>query len=146
MKRPLARLLQYAIVLVGVVALAFLLAEPLFEGRNAHATLNQVYLGDPFLAFAYVGSIPFFVALVQAFRVLGFAAAQGVFPPTLATSLRNIRYCALAIIGFVAVGEAVIMSNASDDRAGGVFMGLLITVASLAVAAASLFLERRTAR
>ena len=48
----------------------------------------------------------------------------------------------LVLIGFVAVGEIFIMLGNSDDRAGGVFMGILITFASIVVAAAMAVLER----
>ena len=71
MNRLLARILQVAVVLFGIAALAFLLVEPHLEGRNAHATVFQVYFHDPFLAFAYLGSIAFFAAVFQALKVLG---------------------------------------------------------------------------
>ena len=51
-------------------------------------------------------------------------------------------HCAIAIIGFVAVGEVIIMLGSSDDRAGGVFMGVIITAASIVAATAMTFLER----
>src|SRR5882757_4418154 len=72
-KRPLVptKFLQAVIVLIGIGALALMLWEPHIEGRNAHATLFEIYFKDPFLAYAYIASIPFFVALYQAFKVLG---------------------------------------------------------------------------
>ena len=72
MKRSSTIFLQVVIVLIGIGALALLLWEPHVEGRNAHATLFEIYFKDPFLAYAYVASIPFFVALYQAFKVLGY--------------------------------------------------------------------------
>ena len=71
MKRSSTIFLQVVIVLIGVGALAFMLREPHIEGRNAHVTLFEIYFKDPFLAYAYIASIPFFVALYQAFKVLG---------------------------------------------------------------------------
>ena len=38
MNPVLSRLLQLAVLLVALGALAFLLVEPVFEGRNAHST------------------------------------------------------------------------------------------------------------
>jgi hypothetical protein len=49
-----------------------MLWEPHVEGVNAHATLFEKYF-NPFVVYAYVASIPFFVALYQAFKVLGYA-------------------------------------------------------------------------
>jgi hypothetical protein len=56
-----------------------MLWEPHLEGRNAHATLFQIYFNDPFLAYAYMASIAFFVALYQAFKLLGHIARNEVF-------------------------------------------------------------------
>jgi hypothetical protein len=126
MNPVLARSFQLAVVLAACGALVFLLVEPVFEGRNAHATLFQVYFNDPFLAFVYVGSIPFFIAAFQLFKVLGFAACHGAFPPTVDASLRRVRACAFAIAGFVAIALAFIMWHESDDRAGGVAMCAIV--------------------
>ncbi|MEO6094134.1 MAG: DUF2975 domain-containing protein [Fibrobacteria bacterium] len=133
--------LQAVISLIGVGALAFMLWEPHLEGRNAHATLFAIYFKDPFLAYAYVASIPFFAALYQAFKVLGFLGEDQAFSRAIAKALRTINACALTLIGFVAVGEIAIFSMDSDDRAGGVFMGILIAFGSVVIAAAAALFE-----
>jgi hypothetical protein len=46
------------------------------------------------------------------------------------------------MIGFVAVGELFILLNESDDRAGGVFMGILITFPSMVIATTMAVVER----
>ena len=142
MKRGATLFLRAVLVLIGIGALALLLWEPHIEGRNAHATLLAIYFKDPFLAYAYIASIPFFVGLYQGFKVLGRAGQNEEFSPSAARSLRTIRYCAIAIIGFVAGGEVFIMLSESDDRAGGVFVGILIMFASIVVATATAVLER----
>src|SRR5919112_2006604 len=142
MKRSSTAFLQMVIVLIGIAALALMLWEPHVEGRNAHATPFEIYFKDPFLAYAYVGSIPFFVALYQAFRVLGYAGQNEVFWEAAVKALRTIKYCAIALIGFVAGVEIFIMLHTSDDRAGGVFMGILITFGSVVIAAAAATFER----
>src|SRR6266487_4435707 len=109
MKKSSTVFLQAVIVLIGIGALALLLWEPHIEGRNAHATLFQIYFNDPFLAYAYIGSISFFVALYQAFKVLGYVGSNKVFSQAAVKALRTIKYCAIAIIGFVAGGEIFIM-------------------------------------
>jgi hypothetical protein len=133
--------LQIVIVVIGIGALALLLWEPHIEGRNAHATLFEIYFKDPFLAYAYIASISFFVALYQSFKVLGYIGQNKVFSQPAVRALGTIKLCAIAIIGFVAVGEIFIMLSNSDDRAGGVFMGILITFGSVAIAAAAAMFE-----
>ena len=143
MKRSSTIFLQIVIVLIGIGALALLLWEPHLEGRNAHATNFEIYFKDPFLALVYIGSLPFFFALYQAFKVLGYAGQDNVFSPAAVKALRTIRYCALATIGSVVIEELIIMLNhGSDDAAGGVFMGVLITFGSMVIATAAAMFER----
>jgi hypothetical protein len=142
MKRSSTIFLQVVIVLIGIGALALMLWEPHIEGRNAHATLFEIYFKDPFLAYAYIASISFFVALFQAFKVLGYVGQNKVFSQAAVKALRTIKFCAIAIIGFVAVGEIFIIFGNSDDRAGGVFMGILITFGSIVIATAAAMFER----
>lgn len=134
--------LQAVIVLIGIGALAFMLWEPHIEGRNAHATPFEIYFKDPFLAYAYLASIPFFVALYQAFKILGDIGQNKAFSQATVKALRTIKFCALGIIGFVAVGEFFIMLNDSDDRAGGVFIGILVAFGSVVIAAVASIFER----
>ena len=143
MKKSLTIFLQVVIVLIGIGAFALLLWEPRIEGRNAHATNFEIYFKDPFLALVYIGSIPFFAALYQAFKVLGYAGQNKIFSQAAVKALRTIKYCALTIIGFVVVEEIIIMLNhGSDDPAGGIFMGVLITFGSIVVATAAAMFER----
>ena len=142
MKQTPTIFLQVVIVLIGIGALVLMLWEPHIEGRNAHATVFDIYFNDPFLAYAYIASIPFFMALYQVFKVLGYARQDKAFSLEAVKALRTIKYCAKAIIGFVAIGEIFIMLNNSDDRAGGVFIGILITFGSLITIAAATVFER----
>ncbi len=131
------------VVLIGIGTLALLLWEPHVEGVNAHATFFEMYFKDPFLVLVYIGSIPFFTALYQAFKVLGYAGQNEVFSQAAVKALRTIKYCAMAIIGFVVAEEIFIMLNhGSDDPAGGFFMGLLITFGSIVGAALAMMFER----
>jgi hypothetical protein len=134
--------LRAVIVFIGIGALALMLWEPHVEGRNAHATLFEIYFKDPFLAYAYLASIAFFVALYQAFKVLGYIGHNRALSPANGKDLRATKVCALAIVGFVAVGELFIMLGDSDDRAGGVVIGILITFGSIVIATAAAMFER----
>ncbi len=144
MKKSSIIFLQIVIVLIGIGALGLLLWEPRIEGVNAHATtFSEIYLDDPFLALVYTGSIAFFVAVYQAFKLLGHIGQNKVFSPEAVKALRTIKYCAIIIIGFVVVEEGFIMLNhGNDDAAGGVFMGVLITFGSVVIATAAAMFER----
>jgi hypothetical protein len=144
MKRSSTVFLQIVVVLIGIGALALMLWEPHIEGRNKHATLFEIYFKDPFLAYAYVASIPFFVALYQAFKLLGYAGQNKVFSPAAVKAMRTIKVCAIAIIGFVAVSVVFMPFSGPDDDDGpqGVVMRILVAFGSIVVATVAAMFER----
>lgn len=142
MKRSSTISLQIVIVFIGIGMLALLLWEPHIEGRNKHATLFEIYFKDSFLAYVYIGSIPFFAALYQAFKVLGYAGQNNIFSQAAVKALRTIKYCAIAIIGFAAVSVFFLLFSDPDDRPAGVFMRILIAFPSIVVATAAAMFER----
>jgi len=131
-------------VLIGIGTLAFLLWKPHIEGRNAHATLFEIYFNDPFLACAYIASIPIFVALYQAFKALAYVRQNKTFSPAAVQTMRTIKYCATAMAGFVVAGEAAlfIVQRGKEDIAGGVVMGLVLIFVSAVIANAAAMFER----
>lgn len=143
MRRRSAIFLQTAIVLFGIAVFVFLLWEPLVEGRNAHATLFEVYFNDAFLACAYLASIPFFVGLYQAFKLFG-DAGRNEFSRRSLRALRTLKYCALIVLAPVLAGEAYlfIVVRGQDDIAGGVATGIFVAFFSIATAAAAALFER----
>lgn len=144
MKRSTAIALQAVIAAIGFAVLVFLLWEPQIEGRNAHATPFEIYFHDPFLVCAYIASIPFFVALYQAFKLVGGAGRDGIFSQRAVRALRMIRLCAFILIACVAAGEACLAFGVggSDDIAGGVAMGVLVALLATAIATAAALFER----
>jgi hypothetical protein len=144
MTRISAGLLQGLTVVLGIAAGTLLLVEPHFEGRNAHATVFQVYCNDPFLAYVYVGSIPFFVALRRAFGMFGGWRRDGVCSAATAQALRTIRVCAACAGAFV-VGAAVVILGWGDreDRPQGIVMCTVATLVAMGVAAAATWLARK---
>jgi succinate dehydrogenase hydrophobic anchor subunit len=133
--------LQVVTVLFGIGALAFILWEPHVEGANAHATLFQMYF-NPFVVYAFIGSTPFFAALYHAFKVLGYVRHNTAFSQAAVNSLRIIKYCALALIGFVAVSVIFMIGGDREDRPAGLFMRILVTFPSIIVATAAAISER----
>lgn len=130
-------------MLIGIVALALMLWEPHLEGRNVNATVFEIYFRDPFLAYVYFASISFFVGLFQAFRVLGYTRHGRIFSHEAVRALRIMKYCAVAMIGFVVVAEIfIIFAISDDDRAGGVVMGVLVIFGSIVIATLAAVSER----
>jgi Protein of unknown function (DUF2975) len=143
-KRSSTVFLQVVIALIGIGALALMLWEPHIEGRNAHATFFQIYFKDPFLAYAYIASIAFFIALYQAFKLLGYVGRNEVFSQRSVKALRTIKYCAISLVGFIVGAEAYffIAVRGKDDIAGGVAIGLVMIFLSAVIATAAAVFER----
>lgn len=137
MKRSAVVFLQIVVVLIGVAAFALLLWQPQVEGVNKNKSNFEIYFQDPFLALVYTGSIPFFVALYQAIHALGHVGKNQAFSSEVVKALRIIKYCALAIIGFVVIEELYILlsSNRDEENPGApLFLGILIVFPSIVIA------------
>jgi hypothetical protein len=143
-RRSATLFLQVVIVLVGIGTLALMLWEPHLEGRNAHATVFEIYFKDPFLAYAYLASIAFFVALFQAFKLLGYMGRDQVFSAKSVKALKTIKYCAFALVAMIggAVAYLFIAIRGKDNIAGGVAMGLVMIFVFVVVGAAAAVFER----
>jgi uncharacterized protein (DUF2062 family) len=135
--------LQTITLLIGVGIFVFMLVEPHFEGRNLNATFLQIYFNDLFLAYAYIGSIPLFIALYQIFKVLGYIRTDRVFSQASIQSLQIIRYGVLTTASFVFAAVMYLwVVSPGDDIAGGVAMGLFITFVSIVIATSASVFEK----
>ena len=143
MKKSSTIFLQVVIVLIGIVALAIMIRFPLTEGRAVNLDLFSIY-SDPFIIYGYAVSIVFFVALYQAFKLLGYIGQNKVFSLNSVKTLRTIKYC--AIIMSISIVTAVLyirMShNTDDDPAGFIAIGILATFISVVIATAAAVFER----
>jgi len=145
MKRSSTIFLQVVIVLIGIGALVFMLLEPHLEGRNVHATLFEIYFKDPFLTYAYIASIPFFVALYQTFKLLRYIGQNKIFSLNSVRALRTIKYCAVTIIAFLVGAEGyitIVQRRVEDDIAGGVMMGFVMIFISIVVTTTAAVFEK----
>ena len=144
MKRASTIFLQAVIVAFGIGALVLMLWEPHIEGRNVDATPFEIYFKDPFLAYVYTASIAFFLALYQAFKLLGYIGQNKIFSLNSVRALRTIKYCAMSLVGFILAAEAYIFIavRGTDDIAGGVAIGVVLIFVFVVVAAAAAVFER----
>ena len=143
MKKSSIIFLQVIIVLIGIIALAILIRLPLTEGRAANLDLFSIY-ADPFIIYGYLTSIAFFVALYQAFELLGHIGRNEVFSRDSVKALRNIKYCAMVLsilIVLAAIGIRIFHAK-DDDPAGFIALSIVASFISVVVAAAAAVFER----
>lgn len=142
LKRGSTLFLRVVILLIAIVVLAGMIRFPQTEGRATNLDLISIYT-DPLIIYGYIASIPFFVALYQAFKLLGYVDTNNVFSQVAVNALRNIKYCAILISGFIVLGILYISLFAQgDDSAGPTAVGIVTTFASLVIATAAALFER----
>src|SRR4030065_2498541 len=118
MKKVSTLFLKVVILLIAIGALAGMLWFPQTEGRATNLDLISIYT-DPFIIYIYIASIPFFVALYQAFKLLNFIDANKAFSQSAINTLRNIKFASLALIGFIALAMFYVRIFAhADDPEG----------------------------
>jgi len=134
MKRGSTLFLKVVICLIAIGVFAGLLWFPQTEGRAVHLDLVSIY-ADPFIIYIYLGSIPFFVGLYQAFTLLHFIETNKAFSQSAITALKNIKFASLSLIGFIAAAELYIRFFAhGDDPAGPTALGIIVCFSSLVIA------------
>ena len=142
MKKGSTLFLKFVICLIAAGALLWLIWFPQLEGRAANLDLIGIYT-DPLIIYTYIGSIPFFVALYQAFKLLGHIDGNEVFTQSSVNAVRNIKYCAIAFSCFIVLGILYIrLSVVDDDSAGVTALGVVTTFASIVIATAAAVFQR----
>lgn len=97
----------------------------------------------PILFGLYVPAVPFFVALYQTLKLLDCIDKNKAFSQASVTTLMQIRRCAVIIAGLFTAGMPYIAYVADqDDAPGAILMGLVIIIASSAVAVFAAVLQK----
>lgn len=142
-------ILKILIILIAFGTVAGLLWEPQLEGRNAHSDPISLYFNDPFLAYIYIGSIPFFMGLYQVFKLLEYIDQNRAISHHSIQALRKLKACALVLIGFIALALgylALMATGTNEDAAGAIALGLIMIVASGSVATLAGIFQNRIQR
>lgn len=142
LKRSSTLFLKVVIILIAIGVLAGLIWFPQTEGRAINLDLISIYT-DSFILFIYIASIPFFVGLYQAFKLLNFIDASKVFSQGAVNTLKNMKFASFSLIGFIVLALFYIRFFAhGDDPAGPSALGILAVFVFAVIAIASAFFER----
>ena len=134
--------LKIVISLIGLLTLAGLIWFPQTEGRAANLDLFSIYK-DPLIIYGFIASIPFFVALYHGFKLLSYVDKNEVFSQSAVRAVGIIKYCAIALGGFIVLGILYIRLFAhGEDAAGPTALGMFTTFASIVIATAAAVFER----
>ena len=142
MKRGSTLFLKFVICLIAVVTLAGMIWFPQTEGRATNLDLISIYT-DPFIIYIYIASIPFFIGLNQAFKLLSFIDTGKSFSQGAVNTLRNMKFASLSMIGFIGLALLYIRFFAKgDDPAGPTAIGILAAFAAAVIATAAAVFQK----
>jgi len=142
MKKGSTLFLKFVISLIAIGAFIWLIWFPQLEGRAVNLDLISIY-ADPLIIYAYIGSIPFFVGLYQAIKLLGYIDHNKVFSQSSVNAVRNIRNCAITFSGFIVLGILyIILFVKGEDPAGVTALGIFTTFTSIVIATAAAVFQK----
>ena len=132
--------LKGVIVLIGMVVLGVCLfaLPPLIKSElTGDFDYGFIFLG------LYVTAIPFFFALYQAIKLLGYIDKNNAFSELSVKALKNIKYSAITISVLFAAGMPYIFYVADrDDAPGLAALGFVIIFASIVIATFAAVLQK----
>lgn len=130
MKRGSTVFLKAILILIAIGALVGMIRFPLTEGRAANLDFISIYR-DPLIIFLYISSIPFYLALYQAFTLLGYVEKNSVFTHVAVDAVKKIKNCSLAtivfLVGFILYIRIVAQG---DESAGPTMVGFISIIVS----------------
>lgn len=138
MKKGYTTFLKAILTLIGAVTLVGLVYFPRTEGRAVNMDIVSIY-SDPLIIYSFVASIPFFLALIHAMKLVGYAENNTIFSPAAVQSIKLIKHCAIAICGFL-IGFLVYIRTVvqGDDPAGPTMLtAIAFLISSVVIAGAT---------
>ncbi len=142
MKKGSILFLKVVILFIATCALIWMIWFPQLEGRATNLDLISIYT-DPLIIYGFIASIPFFVGLYQAFKLLNYIDSNKAFSQSAVNTLRNIKFSALSLIGFITLAMFYIRFFAhGDDPAGPTMLGICAAFAAAVIAAAAAVFQK----
>lgn len=144
MSRGSTLFLKTVIILMGLPVLAVCIyGLSRFDPNSPYWALPELEnLQYPILIGMYAAMIPFFIALYQTLKLLGYIDRNEAFSKLSVKALKTIKYCAITIsILFVLELPFLHLLTKADD-APGILIGIVVIFASLVVAVFAAVLQR----
>ncbi|HEY4429508.1 MAG TPA: DUF2975 domain-containing protein [Paenibacillus sp.] len=144
MKRGSTLFLKIVIVLIGIPVLAlciFLVPEI----ANYAVKLYPDFSIIKYYVFIdlYASAIPFYIALYQAFKLLGYIDKNIAFSEKSVEVLKNIKNCAITISGVYVAGMPLFyLIGEKDDAPGVLVIGMVMIFASMVIAVFAAVLQK----
>jgi hypothetical protein len=142
MVRGATLFLKTTVILIAIPILA-LCVFALPWGAKEAAEVFPAHILYPIVIGMYASAIPFFYALYQTFRLLGYIDKNKAFSELSVKALKNIKYCAVTIsILYIAFVPSLFAMAQEDDSPGLAALGLVIIFASFVIAVFAAVLQK----
>jgi hypothetical protein len=144
MKRGSTLFLRIAVILIGIPVLALcVFVVPEIANFMAELYPDHTYLKYLVFIDLYATAIPFYFALYQAYKLLGYIDKNKAFSELSVRVLKNIKNCAVIISSLFVVGMPLFYLIAEKDDAPGVILiGMALIFASMVIAVFAAVLQK----
>ena len=137
-------ILKIAVIMLGIpVAALSVLLLPWIARDAAQSSIRMAYVIYGILILMYISVVPFFAALYQGFRLLGYIDSNKAFSELSLKSIQKISSCAAAIsiIYLFAMPLFYIVAEI-DDAPGVILVGMIFVFAPLTVTVFAAILKK----
>jgi len=142
MKKYSTIFLKLAVIFIGTLVLALCIFGSIWLANNP-VNSNYTHILYPIIIGILISALPFFVALYQALRLLGYIDRNIAFSELSVKALKNIKYCAVTICTLYAIIMPFVYVVAEkDDAPGLIIIGMVPIFASVVIAVFAAVLQR----
>lgn len=142
MKHGSTLFLKIAVFLIGtpvfilsIIGLVSLVKNP--------ATPEYAYILYPIVTGMFLTTIPFYFALYQALKLLGYIDKNEAFSQFSVEALKKIKFCAITISGvYIVIMPFIFLLADKDDAPGAIIMGAVPIFSSIVIAVFAAVLQR----
>lgn len=144
MRRGSTLFLRIAVILIGIPVLALcIFVVPEIAEFIAELYPDHTYLRYFVFIDLYATTIPFYFALYQAYKLLGYIDKNKAFSELSVRVLKNIKNCATIISSLFVVGMPLFYLIAEkDDAPGIIIIGMALIFASMVIAVFAAVLQK----
>lgn len=137
--------LKFVVFLIGLPILAgCIYGLSRFDPNSPYWDLPELaQLQYPILVGMYLVMIPFFFALYQTLKLLGYIEKGNAFSASSVKALKKIKYCAVLISVLYVVEMPFLYRLTQVDDTPGIFIGLFVIFTSAVIAVFAAVLQKR---
>lgn len=142
MKHGSTLFLKIAVFLIGMPVFTLCIVGLVSLVQNP-ANPEYAYILYPIVTGMFLTTIPFYFALYQALKLLGYIDKNEAFSQFSVEALKKIKFCAITISSmYVVIMPFIFLLADKDDAPGAIIMGAVPIFASIVIAVFAAVLQR----